>query len=94
MLASVQADYDACRQHAAECEQLCVNTVSGYACACHPGFVFTPDGKNCTPKVLVSASTTRFAIVLLFVQSAFRRHDPGSKSLYPCRSSTFLFLMT
>ncbi|RZB39105.1 CUB, FXa inhibition, and/or EGF CA domain containing protein [Asbolus verrucosus] len=45
--ATVLNDVDECASLFHECEQICINTVGSYKCACNPGFELHSDGKTC-----------------------------------------------
>ncbi|XP_063217252.1 protein tolkin-like isoform X2 [Bacillus rossius redtenbacheri] len=40
-------EYDECAQENHGCQQLCINTLGGYECACRIGFELHSDGRNC-----------------------------------------------
>ncbi|XP_060534565.1 protein tolkin-like [Cylas formicarius] len=45
--AKVVAEYDECVRTNHGCEQMCVNTLGSYHCACNPGFELHSDSKSC-----------------------------------------------
>ncbi|RZB39104.1 CUB, FXa inhibition, and/or EGF CA domain containing protein [Asbolus verrucosus] len=45
--ATIINDYDECATMNNECAQVCIDTISGYQCACDPGFKLLSNGKDC-----------------------------------------------
>jgi Calcium-binding EGF domain len=48
---SLFAEFDECATSAEQdCEQVCINTLGGYYCACKIGYELHSDGKHCIGK--------------------------------------------
>ena len=42
-----ETDINECDDDSDDCQQLCINTVESYKCACEPGYFLKYDGKAC-----------------------------------------------
>ena len=42
-----ESDIDECDDDSHDCQQLCINTIGSYECACEPGYFLKFDGKGC-----------------------------------------------
>ncbi|XP_013379949.1 tolloid-like protein 2 [Lingula anatina] len=49
-------DYDECAAQSHKCAHDCINTMSGYHCACHRGYILT-NGQECLPKLVQFSDT-------------------------------------
>lgn len=38
---------DECRNNNGGCEQICVDTIGGHRCSCHPGYELKSNNKDC-----------------------------------------------
>ena len=41
------SDTDECAEGTDDCDQICINTVGSFECACEDGFVLDNDGRTC-----------------------------------------------
>ena len=42
-----ESDINECKNDSHDCQQLCINTIGSYKCACEPGYYLKFDGKTC-----------------------------------------------